>query len=147
MYETKIGLKITFIIWPGSPSSLLFTCFVFRFISFTTTVLLCLKILVISPIFPLSSPAITWIVSPTLTCILCKTGRLFSLHSFRSHRLSCKSEEHVSKNVFCTRKSKQLHPMNTTQNSHGKKVNTWTFMLLTVSSLVELLLKIHEGDN
>jgi hypothetical protein len=31
----------------------------------------------------------TFTVSPTLTCILCKTGRLFGLHSFRSHRLSC----------------------------------------------------------
>jgi len=110
MYETKIGLKITFIIWPGSPSSLLFTCFVFRFISFTTTVLLCLKILVISPIFPLSSPAITWIVSPTLTCILCKTGRLFSLHSFRSHRLICKREEHVSKMVSVQERASNYIP-------------------------------------
>ncbi|BAT92436.1 hypothetical protein VIGAN_07114900 [Vigna angularis var. angularis] len=30
-------------------------------------------------------------VSPSLTCIFCKIGRLFGLHFFRSHRLSCQS--------------------------------------------------------
>lgn len=75
-------------ICPCSSSSLFFTCFVLRFMSLTITVLLCLKTLVISPILPLSQPAMTLTVSPALTCILCKTGRLFGLHSFLSHRLS-----------------------------------------------------------
>nr|GMD58025.1 hypothetical protein VIGAN_07114900 [Ipomoea batatas] len=61
--------------------------------SFTTTLLLCLKISETSPILPLSCPAITFTVSPTLTCIFCSTGRLFGLQSLRSHRLSCSTTE------------------------------------------------------
>lgn len=87
--------KGTLIICPGSPSSRLFTCFVFKFISLTITVLLCLKTLVISPILPFSWPAISFTVSPTLTCILCNTGRLFGLQSFRSQRLSCQRKNKV----------------------------------------------------
>lgn len=83
----------TFIICPCSPSSLLLTCFVLRLISFTTMVLLCLIISVISPILPLSRPEMTLTVSPSLTCILWSFGRLFGLHSFRSHRLSCRKKE------------------------------------------------------
>lgn len=92
----------TLIIWPGSFSSLLFTCLVFKFISLTTTLLLCLIISVISPTLPLSWPDITFTVSPNFTCILCSTGRLFGLHFLRSHRLSCRrneNEERFYKNV------------------------------------------------
>uniref|UniRef100_A0A0V0GIA0 Putative ovule protein n=1 Tax=Solanum chacoense TaxID=4108 RepID=A0A0V0GIA0_SOLCH len=53
-----------------------------------TTLLLCLIISVISPTLPLSWPDMTFTVSPSFTCILCSTGRLFGLHFFRSHRLS-----------------------------------------------------------
>uniref|UniRef100_A0A0V0H7G9 Putative ovule protein n=1 Tax=Solanum chacoense TaxID=4108 RepID=A0A0V0H7G9_SOLCH len=58
-----------------------------------TTLLLCLIISVISPTLPLSWPDMTFTVSPSFTCILCSTGRLFGLHFFRSHRLSCRSNE------------------------------------------------------
>lgn len=85
-------MRTTLMICPGSPSSLLFTCFVFKFKSFTITVLLCLKILVISPTLPLSLPVMICTVSPSLTCILCRIGRLFGLHFFRSHRLSCQNK-------------------------------------------------------
>lgn len=72
------------------------------------TVLLCLKILVISPTLPFSRPAITLTVSPIFTCIFCKTGRLFGLHSFRSHRLSWQrnNRKYYTKNRDVSRKFK-----------------------------------------
>lgn len=89
------------IICPGSSSCLLFTCLVFRLISFTIMVLLCFIISVISPILPLSRPDMILTVSPTLTCILCSFGRLFGLHSFRSHRFSCTTtKESLVNNIF-----------------------------------------------
>jgi hypothetical protein len=87
MFFLAREMIITWVICPSSPSSLLFRCFVFKFMSWTITVLLCLKILVISPIWPLSRPDMTFTVSPILTCILCNLGRLFGLHSTFSHRL------------------------------------------------------------
>lgn len=91
------GSARTLTICPGSPCSRLFMCFVFRLMSLTITVLLCLKIREISPTLPLSWPEITFTVSPTFTCILWSTGRLFGLQSFLSHRLSCTQEWKVGR--------------------------------------------------
>ena len=45
-----------------------------------------------SPIFPCSCPHMTFIVSSTLTCILCKVGWLSGLINFWFHRLTAKVE-------------------------------------------------------
>ena len=86
--QAQLECLLTMTISPGS-SSVPFLCFDFKFRSFTITVLLCLKRRVTSPTLPFSRPAMTCTVSPILTCILCSTGRLFGLHFFRSHLLSC----------------------------------------------------------
>ena len=95
--ETR-EMKTTLIICPSSPSSLLLTCFVFKFKSFTITLLSCLKILVISPTLP---PFSSRYDLHRISCILCKIGRLFGLHSFRSHRLSCqrRNRKYITQNI------------------------------------------------